>query len=280
MLEKVKIAVMIPARNEENNIEETIDNLLNMNNLSTRYQLEIVVVDDGSKDKTIEKLKNYPIDIVEREDRGYSALGRPELAETHNSGFRFISQNLQNIQYLMVVGADTTFEINYIDILLDEFEKNEKLVMSAGIINNTNASKNAVRGSGRIIKYNFWIEFGELLPTKYYAWESYPIYYALAKGYHTLTFNKAIMYTKREPMAIVDWKNYGIQMREIGYIFPYVIHRGIKQILKFKFMRFIKLVYGYVKTPENVYPNNLRTYVRGRQYLKIKRLLYFNRNHM
>jgi len=260
-----KIAIMIPARNEENNIKETIECLLMLDKKLQKYKFEIVVVDDGSKDRTVEILKNLPVSIVERVDRGYSALGLPELAETHNSGFKYISDNFENIKYLMVVGADTTFDENYIELLLEEFDKNENLVMAAGRIENTKAAKNAVRGSGRIIRYKFWTEFGELLPTNYYAWESYPIYYALMKGYQTKTVDNAIMYTKREPLALVDWKRYGIQMKEIGYRWPYVMHRAMREMLKLRFKRAFRLFIGFFQKSVNKYPVDMREYVRNYQ---------------
>ena len=256
---------MIPARNEENNIKETIECLLMLDEELQKYKFEIVVVDDGSKDRTVEILKKLPVSIVERVDRGYSALGLPELAETHNSGFKYISDNFENIKYLMVVGADTTFDENYIELLLEEFDKNENLVMAAGRIKNTTAAKNAVRGSGRIIRYKFWREFGELLPTNYYAWESYPIYYALMKGYQTKTVNNAIMYTKREPLALVDWKRYGIQMKEIGYRWPYVIYRALREMLKLRFKRAFRLFIGFFQKSVKKYPVEMREYVRNYQ---------------
>ena len=277
MKDKSIISIMVPARNEEHNIKETIDCLLMLEKKSEKYKFEIVVVDDGSRDKTVEILKKLPVSIVQRDDRGYSALGLPELAETHNSGFKYISDNFENIKYLMVVGADTTFDEDYIDLLLDEFDKNENLVMAAGRIENTNAAKNAVRGSGRIIEYKFWTEFGELLPTNYYSWESYPIYYALMKGYDTMTIKNAIMYTKREPLALVDWKRYGIQMKEIGYRWPYVLYRGMNEMFRLRFKRAFRLFIGFLQKPVNKYPNEMREYVRNYQKNQIiKKFNIFN----
>ena len=58
------IAIMIPARNEENNIKETIECLLLLEKKLQKYKFQIVVVDDGSKDRTVETLKKLPVSIV------------------------------------------------------------------------------------------------------------------------------------------------------------------------------------------------------------------------
>ena len=52
-----KVSVIIPARDEENNIAHCLDALLQQN--LPRDQMEIIVVDDGSSDKTAEIVMGY-----------------------------------------------------------------------------------------------------------------------------------------------------------------------------------------------------------------------------
>ncbi len=54
-----KISVIVPAYNAENNIGKTLDALLNQ----TLEEIEIVVINDGSKDNTLKVLKKYQKEI-------------------------------------------------------------------------------------------------------------------------------------------------------------------------------------------------------------------------
>lgn len=59
------VSVIVPAYNEEEGIEKTIKSLLNSN--YPKEKLEIVVVDDCSKDRTLELAKKYPITVLHNE---------------------------------------------------------------------------------------------------------------------------------------------------------------------------------------------------------------------
>ena len=57
-----KVSIIVPAYNEEKSIGQTIESILKSNYPSKL--LEILVVDDGSKDKTLEIIKKYKSKIV------------------------------------------------------------------------------------------------------------------------------------------------------------------------------------------------------------------------
>jgi len=265
------IPVVIPAKNEKDCLADTI-NSLRKTATYAHEELYIVVVDDGSKDNTSDIAKELDCHVVNLPDRGYSALGMPELADTHNAGYQYIDQHLENdtYEFLMVVGADTTFEPNYIALLLEAMKKNENLVVCAGILNDIQTNHDAVRGSGRIIRNSFWTKLGRRSPNQHYSWESYTLVYANANGYKTQTIYEAKMYTPREPMAIVNWINYGIQMKENGSIFPYVFLRAMKRFLKNKDLKGgYRLIKGYLFSSPVLYDKKLRAFNSKRQLRKI-----------
>jgi len=68
-----KVSIIVPAYNEEENIEDTIKSLLNLD--YPKDKLEIIVVDDGSKDRTYEVAKKYESEIVKvyRKENGGKA---------------------------------------------------------------------------------------------------------------------------------------------------------------------------------------------------------------
>lgn len=71
--QKNGVSIVIPAYNEEQNIAETIDALINSPRLK-EINCEVVVVDDGSKDRTAEIVRSYPVRLVRHEEnRGYGA---------------------------------------------------------------------------------------------------------------------------------------------------------------------------------------------------------------
>jgi len=61
-MHKIKFSIVIPAFNEENNIENAVKSLLELN--YTRENYEIIVVDNGSTDNTFEKAKSAGADKV------------------------------------------------------------------------------------------------------------------------------------------------------------------------------------------------------------------------
>ncbi|MEA3500414.1 MAG: glycosyltransferase, partial [Candidatus Marinimicrobia bacterium] len=67
----IKISVIIPVFNRENTISRAIDSVLNQ----TYKPLEIIVVDDGSTDKTDDILKSYSdkIKVIHQKNSGVSA---------------------------------------------------------------------------------------------------------------------------------------------------------------------------------------------------------------
>lgn len=265
------IPVVIPAKNEKDNLQDTIDSLRATAKFA-KQELFIVVVDDGSHDNTASIAKALKCHLVSLPDRGYSALGMPELADTHNAGFHYIDQHLEvdTYEYLMVVGADTTFELDYLSILLDNMRKDQELVMCAGILNGIRTNYDAVRGTGRIIRNSFWTKLGRKLPNYFYSWESYPLVFANANGFKTRTIYNAIMFTPREPMKIVDWKRYGISSKENGSIFIYVFLKALKRLFQNKDIQgSYRLLYGYLFSSPVLYDKKLRKFNRNRQFKRL-----------
>lgn len=58
------VAVLIPVYNEEDQIGECLDSLLNQ----TYENYQILVVNGGSSDKTLEKWQEYPVKILSYEE--------------------------------------------------------------------------------------------------------------------------------------------------------------------------------------------------------------------
>ena len=114
-----KVSVIIPAYNEEKVIANTIEGLL-----ETKYpKKEIIFVDDGSKDNTLQIAKNYKDQI--------KVLSKPNggKATAINYGIQYSSGEI-----IVIVDADTIIGRQSLREIVKGFEVNEHVAAVAGNI--------------------------------------------------------------------------------------------------------------------------------------------------
>ncbi len=263
-----KIVAVIPARNEEKYLPQTIQGLLDQS-----YPIElIIVINDGSTDKTREVALSYSkVKVFDRENRGFDAVGKAILAEVFNNGFNKVSELVPDYDFVIIVGADTVLPPNYIADLIVEFD-NDKVVMVSGIIKGeaVRISKTtALRGSGRLIRSSFWKMIGEQYPVKV-GWESYPIYKAMELGFECYGVPNIEMSVQRPTGKRTDYYAYGEAMRALGYFWLTALFRAIVQKpLKAKF----HMIKGYFHGKER-YEEDLREFVKNTQKQRIRRIIF------
>jgi len=103
-MEKPKFSVIIPAHNEEDVIQKAVDSVLDQ----TFKDFEIIVVNDGSKDKTRE--------IVEKLMREHSNIRIINFNEGHSAAFsRNRGAEAARGEILVFLDADTFISINTLD---------------------------------------------------------------------------------------------------------------------------------------------------------------------
>lgn len=111
------VTVVIPARNEESEIVHCLESVI-----ATHYpNLEIIVVDDASTDKTGEAVSDHHTTLVKRTSRGGIAAAR-------NSGIQVARGEI-----VAFVDADCTVEDNWLDLLTSHYG-DEKVAGVGGII--------------------------------------------------------------------------------------------------------------------------------------------------
>ena len=116
-----KLLIVIPAYNEEENIEKVITRIIN------EYpQYDYVVVNDGSKDKTAEicrenhyKLLDLPVNLG--------------LAEAFRAGLKYAYQ--MGYQYAVQFDADGQHRAEFISVILEEIEKGYDIVIGSRFVN-------------------------------------------------------------------------------------------------------------------------------------------------
>src|SRR3989344_5087806 len=101
-----KISVIIPAYNEETRIKNCLDSILTSS--YKKDKIEIIVVDDGSTDNTLEVLKNYGIKVLKQEHLGKS--------KALNKGI-LVAKN----EFVLVIDADTKIDKDFIKEMVRPF---------------------------------------------------------------------------------------------------------------------------------------------------------------
>ena len=127
-----KISVIIPAYNSSKSINKCIDSIITQ----TYNNLEIIVLNDGSKDNTLDIIKNYEktdkrIKIIDKENTG--------VANTRNKGI-----NVSSGEYLMFIDSDDYIDKDYIENMYKEMIENNSDIVVSGM---TSCKEN-----GQIIK--------------------------------------------------------------------------------------------------------------------------------
>ena len=112
------VSLVVPVYNGESTIKECLDSIMALD--YSREKLEVIAVDDGSTDKTMSILKNYPVKLVQEEHGGYpSAM---------NAGLMVAQGEIR-----VIVDADTYVEKAWLTKILEEF-KDEKVGIVSGYV--------------------------------------------------------------------------------------------------------------------------------------------------
>lgn len=125
----MKILIIIPAHNEADSIDKTLDSLLSQSYLAT----EIIVVDDNSTDDTNRIVKRYT------SQNPSVKLVYKSSSDTHQPGSKIIrafqfGYNQKTTAYDIVCkfDADLIFPSHYLAEMVHAYEKNLKLGMFGG----------------------------------------------------------------------------------------------------------------------------------------------------
>lgn len=207
--------IIIPAREEITILKPVLKAAVTQ----SRQPRQIILVDDGC-DSDVESLcrllgiEYYEFPVKHQE----SWAGRPELALVFNYGLEKLDPDLE---WFMILGSDTVLSKEYAEKVIRGMISRNLVIASGRVIGE---ESNIPRGSGRIFAMWFWRNYIKRFPL-IYAWESYPLYKALAEGYNIGVVEEGLMRILRPTRYYKPL--YGYAMRELGYHPIYVLGKVI-----------------------------------------------------
>lgn len=128
----IKLSIIVPVYGVEQYIEECIASLL----IPERDDYEIIVVNDGTKDRSIDiihsRFSDSRIRIINQKNQGLSAARNHGIREAHG-------------QYVWMFDGDDWAETEHLSKIIDTLKEEDVLVFSSYYINYIDEAKETVR---------------------------------------------------------------------------------------------------------------------------------------
>ena len=110
----LSLSILVPAYNEEKSIEKTITELLSFKSFFKDF--EIIVINDGSSDRTGEVVRDLPVTCIDHElNRGYGAALKSGLVAAKH-------------EFILITDADGTYPLDQIPALAEEAAQYDMVV--------------------------------------------------------------------------------------------------------------------------------------------------------
>lgn len=124
MKDDALISVLIPAYNHENYIQDTIDSVIRQ----TYNNIELIILDDGSSDNTLAKIKEYESKCQKRFKRFlYSTQKNQGTVKTLNS---LLSK--AKGEYIAMIASDDMYYDEALELELEELKKDPNISLVTG----------------------------------------------------------------------------------------------------------------------------------------------------
>lgn len=220
-----KVGVVIPAKNEEKVLPETLQNLFNQ----TLKPKVVVLVNDGSTDNTADIARQFGCVVVNLPKRDESVIGLPRFAAVKNAGLSVLGT--EDLDYIMILDADHKLPADYLERIVERMSRKTNLVVASGVIKGEKSARTAVRDSGRVIKVSFWKLIGQAFPEEY-GGESWILCKALQMGYDVESFDDIV--SEARPTSL-SWKKCfgeGKSMKALGYFWINALWRCFQTFLR------------------------------------------------
>lgn len=165
-LQTFHLDIIVPCYNVENSVRDCVDSLIKQ---KTEYNFRIILVDDGSKDKTAEIIDSYidnpTIKIIHQQNKGHS-------------GARNTALNMMNSRYVMFIDSDDKLCSEYaVQKLLDiAYQHNADIVEGGAVYlkNHKLKSKNEKNSGVLKISELRGMAWGKIIKSIYFESVEFP----------------------------------------------------------------------------------------------------------
>jgi glycosyltransferase involved in cell wall biosynthesis len=215
---KFACGVVVKVRDEQDAIEGSLLSLLNQT-----LKPFIVVVNDGSVDKTEEIASKYADSVVSLPRHKESWVGRPELARVVNAGLDVLKD--KQLEFVMFSDGEAVYSPNYINDIINRM-KSGIITLASGVAEGEVSRSFSPRGCGRLVDADWFRTVGFRYPENY-AFEAYLVYKALSQNKKVTIFPDLKFKLRRKTM-IFPKKAYfwGKGMKALNYNIFYAFGRA------------------------------------------------------
>ena len=205
---KYDVSILVPVYNVEKYLEECINSLLSQ---KTKYSYEIVFVNDGSTDNSLNILKKYKkyknIKIINQDNKG--------LAEARN----VLISNASG-KYVFFIDSDDVLEDNAIETMADEAFTNDYDLVECSYYKFNDKTKNNIVYENKIIKNNKYEKMSipgfacaKMMKTNLFENKKFPIGYLYED-----TIMPFLILSKCKNMKILSDCFYGYRINNQGIV--------------------------------------------------------------
>lgn len=279
---------IVTCRNSETTISEAINSLMKQ----TVKPKAVIVVDDGSTDKTLQILFSFmhkkpaetTLGIISQVDNGYDIT---RVVKNWNQALSFAEETglFAATDYHLISADDVFYEQEYAEKVLSKL--GGAFVIGSGVssdYDNVSVESSAMpRGAGRFVSNKF---LKEHCPNARYperiGYEAYILYLAEMKGYLSRVYSEAKFTHARKLGSGHKFYEFGAGMKALGYHPLFVFGRFLSNLLKGKpigrigafYMLYYYLTFKLQPAGYNsLFEPEVRNYIRQKQLRRIKSIL-------
>ena len=144
-----KFSIIVPVYNVEKYIKKCLDSILNQ----TFKDYEVLVVNDGTKDNSIELIKDYPVKIITQKNQGLSAARNKGVKSATGEYLLFVdSDDYLEKDLLKKLNESVTNSPDVVRFQIKEVYENGKTIEYQ---EQPFKNKNGVDAFDKIVKYHF-----------------------------------------------------------------------------------------------------------------------------
>ena len=286
----MKILVIIPVFNEENNLEKCINSFINQT-----YKLsQITIIDDGCTDNTpligrkIEKSHSNIQFLKKRDSKSIASPGK-KIIQAFNYG---LNKSIKDFDFIGKFDADIELPKNYFEQMVNIFSKNKNIGLASGVISVNKKgnwivesiyNKNHVRGGLKLYDRLTFNQIDGL--TESMGWDTLDEMKIYFNRKETFVDHSLICKQHRLTGERYNKKRF-IKQGRVMYLLGYDIVLCLIGSIKFSITEksispFFDSIYGYFnslnKKEKKLVNNNLSKFVRSYRYKKIfKKVCVYN----